>query len=138
MGTPHKITRALILFDGVCNLCNHSVQFIIKRDRVGYFSFAALQSNLGQSLLKEHNISGVDFESIVLIEESKSFQRSTAALEIARKLDGSWPLFYAFIIVPRFIRDWIYDLVSKNRYRMFGRQDQCMIPTPALKSRFVG
>ena len=136
MGSPDKI-GAVVLFDGVCNLCNHSVQFIIKRDKSSYFSFAALQTPYGQRMLSEFKLPTSEFNTILLFDQGKVYQRSRAALEIARKLDGVWPLFYAFIIVPGFIRDWFYRIVSSNRYRMFGRQDQCMIPTPELKSRFV-
>ncbi|MEQ8303678.1 MAG: thiol-disulfide oxidoreductase DCC family protein [Cyclobacteriaceae bacterium] len=136
MGSPDKI-GAVILFDGVCNLCNTSVQFIIKRDKASYFSFAALQSPYGQGLLSKFHLPTGEFNSILLVDHGRVFQRSRAALEIAKKLDGLWPLFYAFIIVPGFIRDWLYNIISSNRYRMFGRQDQCMIPSPELKSRFV-
>lgn len=137
MGTPDTLTHPLLLFDGVCNLCNSSVQFIIKRDPKGTFRFAALQSALGQKELQQYQLKADSLESIVLILDGKVWQRSNAALEIARRLSGLWPALYIFKIIPRFIRDWVYDLIANNRYRWFGRQDQCMIPTPELKSRFL-
>ena len=130
--------KEIILFDGVCNLCNGSVQFVIQRDRLGKFNYAALQSAAGQGLLKEHHLPTTDFYSIILVKEGKIYQRSRAALEIARGLSGMWPLFYAFIIVPPFIRNAVYDWISRNRYRWFGKKDECMIPTAELKSRFLG
>jgi predicted DCC family thiol-disulfide oxidoreductase YuxK len=129
--------KQIILFDGVCNLCNGAVQFVIKRDRWGKFNYAALQSSSGQQLLKEHHLPLTDFYSIVLIKNGKVYQKSRAALEIARGLSGLWPLLYTFIIVPSFIRNGIYNWISANRYKWFGRKDECMIPTPELKSRFL-
>lgn len=138
MGTPDPIEKQVILFDGVCNLCNHSVQFIIKRDFDQNFQFAALQSSFGQSQLKKFNIPADVLQSIILIKGGKYYDRSNAVIEICRELGGLWPSFYLFKIVPRFIRDWMYNRIANNRYRWFGRQDQCMIPTPALKARFLG
>lgn len=137
MGTPDSIGRGVVLFDGVCNLCNHSVQFIIKRDPKGYFHFAPLQSAYGVEKIRQHNISSREMESIILILDSRALKKSNAVLEIARHLNGLWPLCYAFKIIPTIIRDWLYDLVARNRYSWFGRQDSCMIPTPALKARFL-
>lgn len=137
MGTPDSIGSRIVLFDGVCNLCNHSVQFIIKRDSKSLFSFASLQSQFGQSQLSRFNIPIGLMESIVLIKNGRCYHRSDAVLEIARDLGGLWPLFYGFKIIPRFIRDLVYNLIAKNRYKVFGRQDHCMIPTPALKARFL-
>lgn len=137
MGASGTLTHPLLLFDGVCNLCNSSVQFIIKRDPKGTFRFAALQSALGQKELQHYQLKADSLESIVLILDGKVWQRSNAALEIARRLSGLWPALYIFKIIPHFIRDWMYDLIANNRYRWFGRQDQCMIPTPELKSRFL-
>lgn len=121
----------------MCNLCNASVQFIIRRDPSSRFQFAALQSDFAQGLLKQFELPTDRFHSIVLVQQERVYQRSRAALEIAKGLSGLWPALYAFIVVPPFIRDWLYDLVSNNRYKLFGRQDQCMVPTPELKSRFV-
>jgi len=129
--------KQIILFDGVCNLCNTSVQFVIQRDTSGKFNYAALQSVAGQKLLKENNLPANEFYSIILIKNGEVFQRSRAALEIARGLSGLWPLLYVFVIVPPFIRNGIYNWIAKNRYRWFGRKEECMIPTPELKSRFL-
>lgn len=129
--------KQVILFDGICNLCNSSVQFVIQRDADVKFNYAALQSSAGQQILKEHHLPSTDFYSIVLIKDGKVYQRSRAALEIARGLSGLWPLMYAFVIVPPFIRNGVYNWIAKNRYRWFGEKDECMIPTPELKSRFL-
>lgn len=137
MGTPLTIVKAVVLFDGVCNLCNGSVQFIIKRDVNNQFQFTALQSKYGQGQLSKLNIPANALQSIVLIKDDKYYQRSNAVLEIARMLGGFWSAFYVFKIFPTFFRDWIYNIIANNRYRWFGRQDQCMIPTPALKARFL-
>lgn len=133
---PVTESEAIILFDGVCNLCSGSVQFIIKRDPSGYFKFASLQSDFGQQHLQRLNLDPQSFHSIILITGDKVFQRSDAALEIAKKLTGAWPVLYGFKILPRFLRDAVYNLISKNRYRLFGKKDACWIPTPELKSRF--
>jgi predicted DCC family thiol-disulfide oxidoreductase YuxK len=127
----------IILFDGVCNLCNGAVQFVIRHDPKGIFKLAALQSEAGQALLKKHQLDPEALHSIVLILDDKVYRQSRAALEIARRLSGAWPLLYVFIIVPYFLRDWIYDWIAANRYRWFGKQDACMIPTPELRSRFL-
>ena len=129
--------KQIILFDGVCNLCNSSVQFVIQRDPSGKFNYAALQSAAGQQLLKENHLPVNELYSIILIKDGKTYQRSRAALEVARELNGLWPLLYAFVIIPSFIRNGIYNWISGNRYRWFGRRDECMIPTPELKSRFL-
>ena len=126
-----------ILFDGVCNFCNASINLIIDRDSKGIFKFAALQSEVGQELLKKFGLKTSDFDSIVAIEGDKVYQKSDAALEIARRMDGIWKFFYVFKIIPPFLRNPIYDLVARNRYRIFGRTDACRIPTPELKARFL-
>lgn len=128
---------AVILFDGVCNFCNGSVNFIIERDPSGYFKFAPLQSEIGESLLAEHSIDKAVTDSVVLIEDGKAYTHSTAALRVARRLDGAWKWFYAFVIVPRPLRDFFYKLFAKNRYKWFGKQDACMLPTPEIRARFL-
>ena len=128
---------AIILFDGVCNFCNGSVNFIIARDAEKYFKFAPLQSAIGQKLLKEHGIDRTVTDSVVLIEDGKAYVRTTAALRIARKLSGAWRFFYGFIVVPAFVRDVFYKLFAKNRYKMFGKQETCMMPTPEIRERFL-
>lgn len=133
---PVTASEAIILFDGVCNLCSGSVQFIIKRDPQGYFKFASLQSDYGQQQLQKNNLQQSSFNSIILLSGNKVHQRSDAALEIAKKLTDAWPLFYGFKILPRFLRDSVYNLISRNRYKLFGKKDACWIPTPELKSRF--
>ena len=137
MGTPGTIGSPIILFDGVCNLCNQSVQFVIRHDPKSRFTFTALQSSTGQSLLEKYNFNKEKLVSIVLVIDGKAYDRSRAALEIARRLNGLWPLMYVFVIVPPFIRNFVYDWISRNRYRWFGRTNECMIPTPELKARFI-
>jgi predicted DCC family thiol-disulfide oxidoreductase YuxK len=137
MGASTQVNSPVILFDGVCNLCNGSVQFIIKRDRKNRFHFAALQSAFGQQKLNQLNIPTESLQSIVLIDGDKYYQRSNAVLEVSKHLGGAWPLLYVFKIIPRFLRDAVYNFIANNRYRWFGKQDQCMIPTPALKARFL-
>jgi predicted DCC family thiol-disulfide oxidoreductase YuxK len=127
----------IILFDGVCNLCNGAVNFIVDRDPEARFRLAALQSEVGESILREHQLSTVDFDSIVLVEGDAIFSRSTAALRISKNLIGGWPLLYTLIVVPRWFRDWVYNWISRNRYRWFGKQQNCRIPTPELRSRFL-
>lgn len=131
------IDHPIVLFDGVCNLCNSAVQFVIKRDPNAHFRFAPLQSQTGQRLLKQFNLSTEDFNTIVIVENGKHYVRSTAGLRLMKDLNNAWPLLYGFIIVPRFIRDAVYDFISKNRYKWFGKQESCMMPTPDLKRRFL-
>ena len=128
----------VILFDGVCNLCSSSVQFIIRNDPKGYFKFAALQSPEGQKILSAHGKNQEALYSVMLAHGSTLFDKSRAALEIARKLRGAWPLFFVFIIIPPFIRNVVYDWISRNRYKWFGTRNECMMPTPELKARFLG
>ncbi len=130
--------KSLLLFDGVCNLCNSSVQFILLRDKKDRFRFASLQSDYGQNLLREHNLPTETFNSLVLVENGKVYKKSTAALRIARKLKGLWPLLFAFIIIPPFIRNFVYDIIAKNRYRWFGKKEECMLPRPEWKQKFMG
>ena len=128
---------AIILFDGVCNFCNGSVNFIIERDAENYFKFAPIQSDVAQSLLEKHNINKAEIDSIILIEDEAAYTHSTAALRIARKLDGVWSWFYVFVVVPEFIRDFFYKLFAKYRYRLFGKTEVCMIPTAEIREKFI-
>ena len=126
----------IVFFDGVCNLCNAAVRFIIQRDPKAYFRFASLQSEIAAKKLPP------DFrekagDSIVLLEDGKFFWSSTAALRIARRLRAPWPLLYAGILIPRFLRNPIYGWIARNRYRWFGKKDACELPTPELKGRFL-
>jgi len=126
-----------VLFDGVCNLCNSSVQFIIRNDRRGRFRFAALQSEVGRELLQQYQLPEKALNTVVLIAGGRAFTRSTAALEIARRLDGAWPICYAAVALPRFLRDSAYNFIARNLYRWFGKQEACMMPSPELKQRFL-
>jgi len=132
-----KTEKKIILFDGVCNLCNSSVTFVIQRDKKDLFRFAALQEPAGQLLIEKHQIDISKTDSIILIDGDKAYVKSTAALKVARHLGGAYPLLYGFMIVPNFIRNWVYDYVAKNRYKWYGKKDSCMIPTPELKSKFL-
>ena len=127
----------VIFFDGFCNLCNGAVQFTIKRDRKNIFHFASLQSDYADEKLTAFHIDPKQFNSFVLLENGTVYQQSTAALRVAKQLGGLWPVLYGFIIVPSFIRDAVYNYVAKNRYKWFGKQDTCMLPTPELKARFL-
>lgn len=129
--------NSIILFDGVCNFCSSIVQFAIKRDHKGIFKFTALQSESGKILLNRFNLPTDDFDTFILIESEHCFQRSTATLRLFRKLNGLWPLLYLFIVVPRPIRDFVYNMVAKYRYKLFGKRSDCFIPTPDIKSRFL-
>lgn len=129
--------RALVLFDGVCNLCNGAVNFIIDRDPDGTVCFAPLQSDVGERVLAERNEIDTSRDTIVLVEKGEVFVRSTAALRIAWHLSGLWPLLYASTIVPRALRDAVYNWIARHRYDWFGRREQCRLPTPALKDRFL-
>ncbi len=128
---------AIVLFDGVCNFCNGSVNFIIAHDKAGYFKFAPLQSEIGEELTAKHGIDKAETDSVILIEDDNAYTHSTGALRVARKLDGIWSWAYAFWIVPRPIRDLCYKTFAKYRYRLFGRLDACMMPTPEIRARFL-
>ncbi len=127
----------IILFDGVCNLCNGAVQFVILRDPKNRFSFASLQSDFGRHQLRQWGLPERALNSVMLLKDQRLFQKSDAALEIARHLSGGWPLFYACKIVPRFLRDGLYDWVARHRYRWFGRRDECLLPKPEWQARFL-
>ncbi len=127
----------ILLFDGVCNLCVSVVNFTIKRDSEEKFKFAALQSESGQALLKKYHLPTNDFDSFVFINGDKYFLKSSAALHVLKELGGVWKLFYLFIIIPAPLRDFIYHIVARTRYRIFGKRDSCMIPTPEVKRRFL-
>ncbi len=129
--------QPVILFDGVCNFCNSAVNFTIKRNRKGNIKFAALQSNAGQELLQQFKLPATDMQSFIFIENGTLYKQSTAALKVCRHLRGLWPLCYGFIIVPKFIRDGLYNWIAKNRYKWFGVRQECMLPTPEVKARFL-
>lgn len=130
-------SKKIILFDGVCNLCNHTVQFVIKHDTEDVFRFAALQSALGQRLMAEHHIDTAQLSSIVLIEPGKAcYMKSSAALRIAKHLK-SYRWMRLFLGLPKGLRDAVYMLIANNRYRWFGKKDSCMMPTPQLSAKFL-
>ena len=130
--------RPIILFDGVCNLCNGFVRFVIARDPVGRFRFAPLQSDVARRLLGQPNAAGGAVPaSFVLLEGDRVFRQSTAALRIARNLGLPWRLAYGLVVLPRPLRDWVYDIVARHRYQWFGQRDVCMVPTPDLRARFL-
>ena len=124
----------IILFDGACNFCDASVQFIMNRDQ-GAFHFASLQSEIGQQLVERYQLHGID--SVVLIENDRAYTKSTAALRIAKRLYRLWPLCYVLIVVPRPFRDSLYNLIAKNRYKWFGKKDICMLPSEKDRARFL-
>ena len=127
----------VIFFDGICNLCNGAVQFVIERDKNNLFKFAALQSDFAKLELAKFTLAVDQGSSFVLLEEGKVYEQSTAALRVARKLKGLWPLLYGFIIVPAFIRNAVYSLIARNRYKWFGKKESCWVPTPQLKDKFL-
>ncbi len=129
--------KHIILFDGVCNLCNSAVNFVIKRDPQNRFVFTPLQSKAGTLLTNQYDIDTTQVDSIVLIKNNTAYTKSAAALRIAQQLKGLWPLLSVFLILPSFLRNWVYDYVAQNRYKWFGKQDTCMIPTPELKDKFL-
>lgn len=132
--------KKLILFDGVCNLCNSSVLYVIKRDKKNNFMFAALQSDSGKQIIKKFNIDTTQVDSIILYnpEKDKVNHKSTAALKVASQLGFPTNVLAIFLIIPSFIRNWVYDFIAKNRYKWYGKKESCMIPTPELKSKFFG
>jgi predicted DCC family thiol-disulfide oxidoreductase YuxK len=129
--------KSIILFDGMCNFCNTSVNKIIKYDKKNVFKFAAIQSDAGKKLLIELSIDILKIDSILLIENNTLFTKSTAVLKIAKQLSGLYKLSYSFIIIPLFIRDTIYDFIAKNRYKWFGKKESCMIPSIEVSEKFL-
>ncbi len=129
--------ESIVLFDGVCNFCNGSVNFIIQHDSRKRFKFAPLQSEIGQNLLRQYGLNQDDLDSVVLVEDGNAFTRTTAALKTARHLDGFWSWAAVFLVVPRPVRDIFYKLFAKYRYQLFGRTEACMMPTPDVRHRFL-
>jgi len=137
---------AVVLFDGVCNFCDASVNFVIEHDRDGYFRFAPLQSDAGVKLAAEYGLNSKvandktdhdSIDSVILIEDDEAYTHSTAALRIARHLRRPWSWLYVCVVVPTPVRDFFYRLFAKYRYRIFGRKDECMLPTPDVRARFL-
>ena len=136
--TAKETAKKIILFDGVCNLCNSSVLFIIKRDKKDRFRFAALQSEVGKKLARERNIDTSKIDSIILIEPHIAYYtQSTAVLKIGQSFGGLWRVLWIFEWIPSRIRNRFYDFIAKNRYRWYGKKDACMVPTPELKAKFL-
>jgi predicted DCC family thiol-disulfide oxidoreductase YuxK len=129
--------QTVVFFDGMCNLCNGAVKFIIKRDVKNTFKFASLQSDFAKSELAHFDVDFTAPSSFILLYQGKIYLKSTAALMVAKKINGLWPLCYFFIIVPRFIRDWVYSLIAKNRYRWFGKLESCWVPNESLRHKFL-
>jgi predicted DCC family thiol-disulfide oxidoreductase YuxK len=127
----------IVLFDGVCNLCNRAVQFVLKHERKPTLKFASLQSETGRRLLEKHGLAGKHIDSIVYIKGGKAYVKSSGALRLGSHMKGIFRLQVVLLAVPRFIRDAVYDWIARNRYKWFGRQESCMLPSPELKSRFV-
>ena len=138
MPDPDEVKQPVILFDGVCNLCSSTVQFILKRDKKDTFRFASLQSDFGQSVLQKFNLPENTFNSFLLYQNGKIYTKSTGALLVARQLSGAWKLLFAFIIIPSFIRNSVYNVIAEKRYSWFGKKEACWIPSAALKAKFLG
>ena len=129
--------KPIILFDGVCNFCNASVNFLIKQDKKSVFRFAAFQSKAGKQLAEKYNFPDNDFQSFILIDKGKAYYRSTAGLKVYGKLAWHWKWTQIFWIVPKFLRDAVYKYVARNRYKWFGKKDECMIPSARVRNRFL-
>ncbi|MFY0652028.1 MAG: thiol-disulfide oxidoreductase DCC family protein [Cyclobacteriaceae bacterium] len=140
MGTASSIVpkQPVVLYDGVCNFCNSSVNFILRHEKTSELQFAALQSEYGQKLLAEHDEKVQDYDSIILLDENGLSKKSKAAFKIAKSLKAPWSYLSIFRFLPRFIADFFYDLIAQNRYRIFGKTDACMVPTADIRSRFLG
>ncbi len=131
------IDEWIILFDGVCNLCEALVFFVYKRDGKEKFKFAPMQSDVGFALLENAGIKGDDLDTMVLMREGVAYTKSAAILKVMKELDGFWPIFYVLMIIPEPLRDMAYAFIAKNRYRWFGKKNACMVPDPELKKRFL-
>ena len=130
--------KHIIIFDGICNFCNGAINFIIKHDPDGVFVFTPMQSDLAKNLLLQYEIKNVGVDTFLLIKNDTTYIWTDAALEIAKDLNGYWYLFNITRIIPRFMRDYLYRIFARNRYRLFGKRTECMVPTPSLKKRFIG
>lgn len=131
------LSKNIVLFDGVCNLCNGAINFLIDHDKDNKLHFASLQSDFGQQALKDYGMKTNDFDTFVFLKNSEFFTRSQAALEVLKVVGGSWSALYVLRFVPTFLRDGVYKLIAKNRYRLFGQRDACRMPTPELKAKFL-
>jgi predicted DCC family thiol-disulfide oxidoreductase YuxK len=131
-------TQPIILFDGVCNYCNSLINWLIKADKKKVYRFATIQSEAGQALLKTYGLEEAAVNSFIMIRGGKAYQKSTAALKVMDGLPWYWKEVQVLRVVPRFLRDEIYDFIARNRYKWFGKRDTCMMPTPELRDRFLG
>lgn len=129
--------KTILLFDGYCNLCHSSVQFVLKHEKKSDLYFSSLQSTLGIELLNEYSIDPKETDSLVLIENNKAYTKSSAALRLAKHLKGIYPLAFGFMFVPSFIRNSVYDFIARNRYKWYGKKDSCMVPDPDMNKRFL-
>ncbi|MGB3548453.1 MAG: thiol-disulfide oxidoreductase DCC family protein [Saprospiraceae bacterium] len=136
--SAYNDSHPLLLFDGVCNLCNGAVQFIIDRDDRDLFRFASLQSELGRSVLRKYDLDSTSLDTVVLVQKGRAYTHSEAALRTAAQLDGGYRLLSVFRILPRFFRDGVYRFIARNRYRWFGREEACRLPRPEWQAKFVG
>ncbi len=127
----------IVLFDGVCNFCEGSVRFVLERDRRAHFRFAALQSEAGRARLRRVGLSADHIEGLVVVDGSRVYTKSGAALRVARGLPGAWPLLWIFYAVPAVLRDAVYDAFATRRYRWFGRRDSCLVPSAEVRARFL-
>ncbi len=140
MNLPPRVssTDKVILFDGVCKLCNGSTQFILKHDKKAIFKLCSVQSVAGQDILNWFEMPTDSFETMLLVEGDKSYIKSEAVLNIVSHLPKPWSFLKVFRIIPRCLRDWLYDQVARNRYRLFGRYDSCVLPSKTNINRFIG
>lgn len=129
--------KAIVLFDGVCNLCSSSVQFILRHDSANRFLFGSLQGVAGQGWLQHFNLPVNDFHSFMLVENDRLYTRSSGILRMLKLLGNGWQLLYFFMVVPKFVRDGVYDFIARNRYRWFGKKEECWIPKPEWKEKFL-
>lgn len=127
----------IVLFDGVCSLCNSAIDLIVRNDKGGHFKVGALQDEKAKAILKDYDIEDDYLDSIILVRGNSVFYKSRAALEISRKMKGAWPLLYSFILIPSIIRDPIYDWIARHRYRWFGKKETCRLPTLAERAKFL-
>ncbi|WP_199619164.1 thiol-disulfide oxidoreductase DCC family protein [Paenibacillus alkalitolerans] len=129
--------QSIVLYDGVCNLCNGVVAFTLRRNRKASLKYAALQSDAGRAILRRCGLESIPTDTFIFVENGKPYVKSTAALRLAKHLDGGWRFAYCFIIIPRFVRDSVYTFVAKNRYRWFGRREACLLMRPEYRERFL-
>ncbi|WP_447971779.1 thiol-disulfide oxidoreductase DCC family protein [Nitrospira sp. M1] len=136
-GQPLDDYSRVILFDGVCNFCNATVDFVIRRDPQRKFMFGTLQSEPGQQILRRNNFDTQDFETFLYLENGQVFTKSTAALRVAKELTGMWPLLYVCIVIPQVIRDLVYQFIGRRRYQWMGKRESCRLPDESERARFV-